>query len=944
MQSGTGMKATTKNTLTGTELGRFKVEELLGKGGMGEVYRGSDQLLGRSVALKVMGRQQRMSPLTKTRFFREAQILSRLSHPNICAIYDIIERDDYDLLVLEFIEGQTLREALREGDDPTDPLAIAETLATVLAVAHKAHIVHRDLKPDNVMLLPNGDVKVLDFGLARPVGPAAATWQALDEAQAATAREYPHAVAHESIGDDSEATGSASHEENLRSDRTTHGTVVGTPRYMSPEQARGEEATAASDMYAFGILLQEMLTGQPAYKKNLPYHALLMKVGKGERRPIDPGKTPLDPDLIALINALTRLEPADRIDATQACRRLADLREKPKRRRSGRRRIVAGVALVTLLAVTIVTTLRLNRPVPLMTGNETLSAALLPLVNQTEEKGSEWIERGLGHLLQEQLDTVPRLHLLSADTVTRALADKPYRQELQQAQVTRLSHLLGADLLIQAFISKDPITRQYRLIYHLYRNDKHVQGRDILAQSLPQAVRAMTEQVHNRFHPEREMAPNHGEVFSEDPYALMIWSMGFHQLQAGDPASARHYFEICVERDPDFLKAVYSLAAAHAELGNYEEMRKLCHDILERGDIDPDLTLKANVYTLLGDLAKHDGNWDKTHYYYQLAKDLYQKNDHPDGFANALNRLGIIYLAKGDLKQAESFLMQALAIFREQNNRVDAAQIIQNLGLVASAREDATQARKYYEEALALAIEMQDRQMEAANYNNLAGIVLDEGNFDQAEHLYQQALAIYEEVGHLQHAAYLLYNLARNAENRNLLDRAEHLNMQALDKHQKLQEPFLRAHIHQLTGVIALKRDQLDTAEDEFTQALKIFKEIENARGIRTSRLLLAELLIGRDQSDRAAELIDQCAEIDPDLNRLKFLRALLRFKRGEHRAAYDDLEALHQSHPEVFALEESYLIDWMRRYLDGQTQEPLPMRARLLQWLPNVDPAVNPN
>lgn len=938
------MKATTKNTLTGTELGRFKVEELLGKGGMGEVYRGTDQLLGRSVALKVMGRQQRMSPLTKTRFFREAQILSRLSHPNICAIYDIIERDDYDLLVLEFIEGLTLREALREGDDPADPLAIAETLAKVLAVAHGAHIVHRDLKPDNVMLLPNGEVKVLDFGLARPVGPAAAAWQALDEPPAATTRTPAPPPEHESIGDSSDATGSASREENLRSDRTTHGTVVGTPRYMSPEQARGEEATAASDMYSFGILLQEMLTGQPAYKKNLPYHALLMKVGKGERRPIDAGKTPLDPDLIALINALTQLAPADRIDAAETRRRLADLREKPTRQRSGRRRLIAGVAMITLLAVTIVTTLRLNQPVPLITGDETLSAALLPLVNQTEEKGSEWIERGLGHLLQEQLDTVPRLHLLSADTVTRALADTPYRQVLPQTQVTRLSHLLGADLLIQAFVSKDPLTRQYRLIYHLYRNDKHVQGRDILAQSLPQAVRAMTLQVHDRFHPEREMAPNHGEVFSEDPYALMIWSMGFHQLQAGNPASARHYFEICVERDPNFLKAVYSLAAAHAELGNYEEMRKLCHDILERSNLDPDLTLKGNVYTLLGDLAKHDGNWEKTHYYYLLAKDLYEKNDHPEGFGNALNRLGIIYLAKGDLDQAESYLMQALAIFRERNNRVDAAQIIQNLGLVASAREDAAQARKYYEEALALAIEMQDRQMEAANYNNIAGLLLDEGNSDEAERLYQQALAIYEEVGHLQHAAYLLFNLARNAENRNQLDRAEHLNMQALEKFKKLQEPFLRAHIHQLSGVIALKRDQLDTAEDEFTQSLKIFKEIENASGMRNTRLLLAELLIGRNQNKRAAELIEQCAETNPDLQRLAFLRALLRFQRGEHQAAFDDLEALHQHHPEVFALEESYLIDWMRRYLDGKTKDPLPMRARLLQWLPNVDPAMNPN
>ncbi|CAM2008907.1 protein kinase domain-containing protein [Acanthopleuribacter pedis] len=934
--------------LTGTELGRFKVEELLGKGGMGEVYRGTDQLLGRSVALKTISHRQRMSPLTKTRFFREAQILSKLAHPNICGIYDLIEQEDYDILVLEYLDGQTLRALMRNEEDDWDKLAVAETVATVLQVAHQARIVHRDLKPDNVMISAEGDVKVLDFGLARPTEPQVEDTDAAVAFVAPAPRgDLSEAATLDGLNDICEQPTlslAASDSANLRSDRTTHGTVVGTPRYMSPEQARGEEATAASDMYAFGIILQEMLTGRPAYKKNLPYHALLMKVGKGEKFPLDPQGDNLDPDLVRLINDLTRLDPSTRITAVETLLRLQQIRGKPSLKRRGRRRIAALGTLVALLVITALVTAWFNRQSPLIMRDETLSAALLPLLNETDEKGSEWMKIGLAELLQEKLDDIPSLTMLPSDSVQRALGNQPDDQLLDRPGVDQLTQRLGADLLIQAVVDKDPVTGQYHLVYHLYRDDKHYKSRNIIAQNPTFAIRAVVAQINNRLHPESKMTPNHGEVFSEDPYALMIWSMGFHQLTTGNAASARHYFEICVERDPGFLKAIYSLAATHYQLGNYEEMRKLCNNLLEREDEDPDLTLKANVYTLLGDLAKHDGNWEKTHYYYQLAKDLYLKNEDPSGFANALNRLGIIFWGKGELDKAESYFMQALAIFRKENNQVDGVQCIQNLGLIAAARDDNEEARRYYQEALDIAVEIQDRDVEAANYNNLGSLALKAYDYQQADRLFHQALAIYEEVGHDQYAAYLLFNLARGAESRNRLDESEHLNMQALVKHRKLQEPFLRAHIHQLSGVIALKRNQLDTAENELTQALTIFKKIDNAAGVRNSRLLLAELFIGRNRLQEAETLLEALSEDDPELPRLKFLRLLLAYQRDQRQAAFEGLLALEASEPNVFAPEEVALLEWMRRRLQEKQRVPLPMRADLLALMPIPDPAMNPN
>jgi eukaryotic-like serine/threonine-protein kinase len=208
----------------GTRLGPYEILTPQGAGGMGEVYRARDIKLQRDVALKVLPDEFARDPDRMARFRREAELLASLNHPHIAQIYAVAE----NALVMELVEGETLK-----GPLPLDEaLRIAAQIADALKAAHEKGIVHRDLKPANIMITPEGEVKVLDFGLA-------AVMQ----------------------GPTSTATG-PSHSPTLTLRATQAGMILGTAAYMAPEQARGKQVDKRADIWAFGVVLHEMLTGK----------------------------------------------------------------------------------------------------------------------------------------------------------------------------------------------------------------------------------------------------------------------------------------------------------------------------------------------------------------------------------------------------------------------------------------------------------------------------------------------------------------------------------------------------------------------------------------------------------------------------------------------------------------------------------------------------------
>src|SRR5215831_17711819 len=219
----------------GSVLGSYEVSALLGKGGFGEVYRAKDKKLKREVAIKILPDEFSKDQGRVTRFQREAEVLASLNHPNIAAIYDFAAHEESQFLVLELVDGETLADRIARGPIPVgDAIDIAKQIAEALEAAHERGIIHRDLKPGNVMLTRDRKVKVLDFGLAKAYEPEASNVNLSNSPTMVTGASMP-------------------------------GVVLGTASYMSPEQAKGRPVDKRTDIFAFGCMLYEMLTGKRAF-------------------------------------------------------------------------------------------------------------------------------------------------------------------------------------------------------------------------------------------------------------------------------------------------------------------------------------------------------------------------------------------------------------------------------------------------------------------------------------------------------------------------------------------------------------------------------------------------------------------------------------------------------------------------------------------------------
>jgi serine/threonine protein kinase len=277
----------------GALVGHYEIVEHLGCGGMGQVYKALDAKLGRNVAIKVLNGKFACDEPSLQRFIREAKAASSLNHPNILVIHEIGEADGSPFIVSEFVSGMTLREVISDGrmHHLSERIDVAIQVASALSAAHEARIVHRDIKPENIMVRPDGYVKILDFGLAKLLGAEGA----FVHAEADTAIENP----------------------------TAQGLIMGTVNYMSPEQAKGEPVDPRSDIFSLGVVIYEMITGEPPFKGQSISDSFANLL-RAKPRPLTDFDPTLPPKLWHIVDRALRKDRSERYQAVNDL--LADLK------------------------------------------------------------------------------------------------------------------------------------------------------------------------------------------------------------------------------------------------------------------------------------------------------------------------------------------------------------------------------------------------------------------------------------------------------------------------------------------------------------------------------------------------------------------------------------------------------------------------------------------
>ena len=266
--------------MVGKKILHYQLIDKIGAGGMGEIYKAQDDRLNRLVAVKILSPGMSTDPERKRRFFQEAQAASALNHPNIITLYDIVSEGDMQCIVMEYIGGKTLRDLTPSGGlTPAQALQYATQIASALTVAHAAGIIHRDLKPSNIMVTTSGLVKVLDFGLAKWV--------------------------------DSGMSGQTGEQLTMETALTREGSIIGTVSYMSPEQAEGKRVDARSDIFSFGSVLYEMLTGKRAFEGRSGI-STLSAILRDDVKPINEAAPDVPPLLEQIVLRCLYKDPAAR--------------------------------------------------------------------------------------------------------------------------------------------------------------------------------------------------------------------------------------------------------------------------------------------------------------------------------------------------------------------------------------------------------------------------------------------------------------------------------------------------------------------------------------------------------------------------------------------------------------------------------------------------------
>jgi len=633
---------TTADNLVDKTVGHFRITEVIGRGGMGVVYKAYDSRLARIVAIKTVPAHLLKDRATQQRFRREAKILAALSHPHIGVIYDILdEANGCTYLILEYVPGQTLAERIRDGPLPIrESLSIGLEIAESLASAYEKGIVHRDLKPGNIKITADGNTKVLDFGIAKTLVLAPA------------------------------AGGGLTKEESPTETATQPGRLIGTPAYMSPEQARGRPTDHRTDIWSFGCVMYEMLTGKVAFEGETIPDTIARVI---ERDP-DWDSLPSDVpgNILVLLRRCFQKDARDRLqhigDAVIEIRETLNLLSTTPsisltphiavKARSRRMAMVIGAMIIVVAAGIAVWLVNRKPALPL---SKEIRLVVLPFENLGPSE-DEYFAAGITDAITARLAVIRGLAVISRQSAMQ------YKKKEKTAQ--QIAGELRVDYILEGTVQRerpsDPNSR-VRIIPQLIKapNDTHVWAQAYdndmsevflvqsdLAERVAQALNiALVE-------PERQaLRSRPTENMEAYDYFLRGNEYEHRSDRENDFKIAIQMYERAVELDPKFALAYAQLSRSHAKMywfyydrtGERLEMAKKAVD--RALQLEPD---SPETHLALGHYYYHgQSDWDRALEEFAIARKSQPNN------SDLLLGIGAVQRRKGKFEEALANIKRA---------------------------------------------------------------------------------------------------------------------------------------------------------------------------------------------------------------------------------------------------------------------------------------------
>lgn len=844
-----------EETLVGTLIGSYKIEALLGAGGMGEVYLAEDTKLDRKVAIKFLPRDLEEDELARRRQIREAKAAARLEHPNICGIHEVATHESHSFIVMQYVEGETLSARMKRRPlRLSESLDVAMQIADALSLAHSRGIVHRDIKPRNIMITPRGQVKVLDFGLAK-------------------------IVPSDSPEKDT------SHRE---SEVSRPGLVVGTAPYMSPEQAKGDAIDGRSDLFSLGAVLYECVTRNHAFAGNTPMDVCAQVIHVDPPAPsIVNADVPAELDRV-ILKALAKDRETRHQSAPELQKELRGVRDSldvegavtkrmPVKLRALRTGLMSGLSRAA------------RRPqvrAPLVLAALVLLAALsVPLwwraaPYRPQPEALWWYEQGTTALrdgtyykaskaLKEAIkfdDKFALAHARLAEAWSELdYADKSTRENLRaQSLVRDQSALSSRDALYLQAITHVAL-REFGAAIEAYRtiaeqapaaekaqayvdlgraqekndqNDSALESYLQAAKLAPQDAAAFLRlgilyglrQDTQRAREEFQAAETLYRVLSNfEGVAEVFYQRGFLFKNLDMLPEARAQLEQVLKMTADTgdqyhqIKALQILSSVSAAEGNARQAEQQATQAIQLAQANGIENQATNGLIELANSFLLRGEYDEAEKYYKQALDFAQRNNGRMNEAAALVQLGSLRSLQRNTEEALRYIEQALPFYQQGGYRKWFSQALTLLGRVHFDRGDYDAALKAFNEELQLGEQSGDQSQIALSHQEIGSVLVAQEQFPEALRHFDQSYEIKKSlntkisVGYsLMYRASVLWQIGRYDEAKAALDGAT-----AIAGREGLYKQLL-ADIHMIGGRIALSEWRVQEAKSKSHQALDL--------------------------------------------------------------------------------------------------------------------------